>query len=885
MRNLIARKTCIFLLSLGLFGGDYVSFASTNSLSAKALAAGESKFNTDHADLYLFGLWLSKHQLTDSLVGYQVDNRLYVSAESFFSAVEFPITKSIASEEKWEGWYLREANKFNLNIAAREVQISGNRRALKSDDFLITEEDGLLINTEALRSWFDLQFIINTHNQTIMMSASYLLPFQERNNRLNQLNKKQNVKAQPIWLNDQYHMLTVPQADLTTYVSHQSQAEKTYDTASENITSSFDLLKHSAFYTGTFNQTSRQGRAQAQRFTLTREGLTDVDQLFLGARSYSVGDVFLTESNLVTKGGSGAGVVIQRNSNNNNQIGNKVTIQGDATPGWQVELYRNNELLELGVVDSSGRYIFENQETMAGENQFLIKLYGPAGQVVDKTNVIWGGGYNLKKNDFRYNISSLDYSKEFLTGDVDNIAAITSKHIDQATFSYALTDDFELGTGFHRVELYDQTQKTFSDKNYTSINARYNTPLGVFWGEGTKKTDGGSAAALQFLTSFYNQSVSVTHQKFNNFISDYTNTTGSYTQLTGVNLLGSLPWKNLTSYNFSVANKQFVNGDEQIQTRGRLTGKLGPLYLSNELSYIGDEKGSDSFNGQLKISGRYNTMSFSGGLLYDVNNNYAVKQIDGSLRWQATPKIFNTLTFSKQLQNDQESLLRNQLTWQQKIMDLTFTAEVDSKKNWLVALGANFSLGYDTDHFQPYLTRNRLSRTGRPSLDFFVDSNDNGIKDSDEEYVEEASWQRKNSLISAGNIPASSTFSIRAKDFKIDSPLLVAKDEYLLRTHPGSSLKLDIPLTAVGDIEGNIASIIKHSRPDKSKIEITLLDKEGKFLATTNVEFDGYYRFNKIPVGRYKLIATQRKPFFEEYQIPLVVDAENGYWQVDTLLF
>ena len=56
------------------------------------------------------------------------------------------------------------------------------------------------------------------------------------------------------------------------------------------------------------------------------------------------------------------------------------TIAGDLMEGWEVELYRGNTLLDFQKSNPSGRYIFRDIPLLFGENDIILKFYGPQGQ-------------------------------------------------------------------------------------------------------------------------------------------------------------------------------------------------------------------------------------------------------------------------------------------------------------------------------------------------------------------------------------------------------------------------------------------------------------------------------------------------------------------------
>ena len=58
----------------------------------------------------------------------------------------------------------------------------------------------------------------------------------------------------------------------------------------------------------------------------------------------------------------------------------RTVIEGDALPGWEAELYRNDALLDYQVIPGQGQYRFINVPLLFGTNILRVELYGPQGQ-------------------------------------------------------------------------------------------------------------------------------------------------------------------------------------------------------------------------------------------------------------------------------------------------------------------------------------------------------------------------------------------------------------------------------------------------------------------------------------------------------------------------
>ena len=67
---------------------------------------------------------------------------------------------------------------------------------------------------------------------------------------------------------------------------------------------------------------------------------------------------------------------------------NTLDLQGDIQPGWDVELYRNDVLINALTAGPDGRYVFNDIELLYGNNTFRLIFYGPQGQIREKTKQV-----------------------------------------------------------------------------------------------------------------------------------------------------------------------------------------------------------------------------------------------------------------------------------------------------------------------------------------------------------------------------------------------------------------------------------------------------------------------------------------------------------------
>ena len=111
---------------------------------------------------------------------------------------------------------------------------------------------------------------------------------------------------------------------------------------------------------------------------------------------------------------------------------------------------------------------------------------------------------------------------------------------------------------------------------------------------------------------------------------------------------------------------------------------------------------------------------------------------------------------------------------------------------------------------------------------------------------------------------------------KLDDPFLLPRARlYELTTHAGSDVSIDVAVVMTGDIEGHIFA---RSVDDKAVrgVTVSLHDAEGREVARTRSEFDGFYSFTGVPGGDYEVRVSASGGQNQLVQ-PLKLDPQEGY--------
>jgi hypothetical protein len=836
----------------------------------------------DSLDLYLLDFHSDGYLLAESVPAYESGDTFLIDFALFLEAVEFPIEKQ---GQLWSGWFHAEDRHFVWRMDLGVIQLADSHGERVEEHEWIEDYEGTFVSVESLERWFNLELDVDPRSQVLHVDSSEPLPFQLWRERMlaKYRYRPGGSKDAEVIVPDQYHWATLPLVDLSTHVLTQSQGGGRNSSGTASLAMGMDLLKHSVFYTGGFSR-SKDGDANnsTSRLTIERASATPDTPMFAGVHSYILGDIYQGIPNLVMNSNTGRGFSIDRYPAGRSGNLSQATIAGDAPPGWEVELYRNGSLLEFATVGVDGRYFFPNQEIPFGENVFVAKLYGPQGQTREDRQVFWGGGTDLARDDYDFSISHIDFDQYLLDGVPNNVDALAASYATDFRYARALTDDLQLGTAYTRTGLGTRERDgNFTDAEYLTLFGSAKLGPGVLLGEAVHQFDAGAAWSLEYLTGFKGQKISVAHRAFNNYVSPATIHREDLDSLNEMAVFGSFGSDKQYAYTFRVRHRSRAEGPSDLRLFNQLSLRLGRLNLTNDLDHL-VTSGTDTTTGRLRVASRVKGVSVRGQLDYKLAGAQPLRQISVSTNWSMSARLNNNLTISKQLANDRLLFFTNQLSIRIRDYDLTLNVSSDFEDRWSVGAGFNIAFGYDGRR-QEFITDNGgLAGTGRATMNLFIDDDNDGIRDPDELPVTWARYRDQETLnTSPGVLPLTAVPIARPVLFDMqhmtldDAFLIPRAQSYQLQTHAGSDVSIDVAVVMTGDIEGHIFA---GSADDKAVrgVVVSLHDAEGREVARTRSEFDGFYSFTGVPGGDYEVRVSANGGQSELVQ-PLSLDPQEGY--------
>ncbi len=790
---------------------------------------------------------------------------IQVSLADFFGAADFPITVN-AEDGTAAGWFIRENQRFALDVNAGTVTVNGVPKEFNSN--LVTMENGeIYVTTFALSQWFDMRFIHDYSELALHVSAPYLFPAEE--NYLRQTRRENrvtsNAKPKEPQLSTPYKLLSKPNGEFSLRNSYLKNDATTNTDSYWNIITSNDVGYHglNTFLTGT-----DEDKLTSARFTFERN--SDEANLLgaLKAKQYMFGDVYTAQLPLTGGSNQELGVFITNKSPHSSTTDSSTTFQGTGSPGWDVELYRENSFISMMTIEDDGRYRFEDVLLFFGDNNFRLVFYGPQGEIqVEERNIPVYADSQIGQNwEYTASLTAKDrmsYEKNRQSSEENDTPHLTVS----AKRQYK---DMTLSTGFNHYQI-GTNKRTYIQ---AGIAKQINGAL-VNFNAAHELEDQGTVFEAITRRSYGPRSFAGSIQ-INN--SQYTNTATIADDPRLVE--SSLEYRNSSSQFFGLSSSHhagsnlqlFKSGDRVLQNTAGLDMRIKNTMLSSSLTHnYNDITGVDDphlVNAAFNLRGQYNLARWYLNGSYEIYPESQLEKVQASVDFPLNQDIDAKLELDHEIQVS-KTKASARLNWQHEKMTISPYISADTDHVIQATLNTRFGLGTHHSDKKIDIYNKRMAYAGSLTARVFLDYNGNGEYDTGDELLPEARidavQMRKEAFTNQNGIAHIPDLSSGVlTDIKLDTSSL--EDPYWIPSYSGVSIRpragsfheVDFPVVISGEIDGTlrrnkneIANLAKNYR-------LKLTRPDGIVESTTVTAFDGFYIFNNISPGEYYLTIDER---------------------------
>ncbi len=436
----------------------------------------------------LLEIRLDGESLGMDVLGYQRGDDFLMSLVELTDALGFPVAID-ADAGTASGWFISEDRQFSLDLANATVSSDRQEWPLTEDEAVVFQGE-LYVDTKALETWFPLRLSAEVRELYLNVEALEELPVQRRSRRHDRLTRSPSTARTA-----QYPLQETPYRFIGPHTTRlrlgYSTVRQTPDSSAVYGTNYAALSRGDlGWMTSTISLAGQSGDSlTGARLKLERTAFDGP----LGLNHVEIGDV----------DGSGFRGVLLRGDGGRGETGDRfdnesVSLEGSQLPDWDVELYQNDQLLMIQTTGPDGRYLFEDVPLQFGQNRFELKFFGPHGEIESREEFHYLGVGMLQAGRVSYEVAAVQNGRTvFGVNDQEDLENLDSG-VYVGGINVGITRNLTVGAGFDSVEqeggrvtssnasLGLSTSRFYSSVNYVnipfaqnSIGTSFRTQLGT----------------------------------------------------------------------------------------------------------------------------------------------------------------------------------------------------------------------------------------------------------------------------------------------------------------------------------------------------------------------------------------------------------------------
>ena len=826
---------------------------SAGGLAASAPGPAGDRWIADPEEQFLLDVNIRQLRLGDGVRAYNTPEGTCVVLGDFLTALDVPMRIDLTAK-KASGWAFKESHKISIDYAGMTASYGAKREPIAQGTIRETPE-GWCVQTVALTRWFGITVKPMTSGSALILQSEAKLPVElaiERQKRAQRIKPaKFDLKSLP-QVRLPYRLWRAPALDFVVSggVTYRAKDGVRIDrqtslyAAGEIARLSYD------------SQLSTNQKGVPSRLRL-RAYRSDPDGGLLGpakATHFGFGDVEGFDSRLTGSSARGRGAVITNRPLTAQTAFDRSRFEGDLPAGWEAEIYRNDELLGFAKASSDQRYVFEDVQLLYGENRVRVLMYGPQGQIRTREELINVGQDNAPPGKTWYWAGINQPGRDIFTLHKPPDGSDEPKAQATLSVEHGL-DDRTSVAALARMMLIDDQRVTFVEGTVRRSIGPALVEVGM-----ARDMSGGMAARAQVLGKI--GSVNVNAEAI--LASDFHLHGRRPESPRDYKLALDAPIKigrTVLPAHADVRLSDRRDGSKQLDAAARLGANFQRFNLATAVhyrkQYLESGGGLSELNLDFIGSGRIGDVRLRGSSTFEVAPGARFRSAELSAYWSATENV----DWEGGLLYDAVSKRgRARVSHIRRLNTMAVAVTGEAATDGSLALGVNLNFSLDPRSGFA-LSRRPLAQAGSVRARVYRDLNDNGVRDPAEPFQKgamittgtrqsEQTTDEKGTVLVAG-LAAYSPVAVGIDLTSLEDPLLVPKTALqVVVPRPGVPADVEIGLVGGGDVEG---SVVKSGGLGFEGLDLELVDASGKVAATARTDFDGFFLFERLPYGSYRL--------------------------------
>lgn len=754
------------------------------------------------------------------------DDQIFIPVSEIFQCLKINQKKSI-DNDSISGFFLSESNKYYISYPGNSIFINNKLNQVTENELIKTESSGLALKIDQFGKLFGLDCKFDFSNLMIELKTSHELPV-IRELRLEQIRRnisrlRGEIKVDTTF-ERKYHVFKGGMADWAVY-STQVNNGKTETRALLGLGG--ELLGGETNIEINYSSRSNfEKRQQQYSWRWANNNSKIVKQISVGKiHSNSVASIY---SPLI-------GTVITNTPTTYRRSFGTYAMTDFTEPGWSVELYINNVIVDFTTADASGFFKFDIP-LVYGASNITVKFYGPWGEERLKEQRISVPFNFLPVGELQYSIAGAMVQ--------DTSHSIFSR----SEFNYGISRHLTIGGGYE----YLSSIKSAPSIPFVSASAQLFNNL-LLNGEYAHGVRSKTNISYNFPNNF------VIDIDYTKYVHEQKAITFNYLEERRIRvslpiLLNKIKAYSRLSYSQNVLKETSYSTAEAI---------ISTFYKNVSANFTANANWLGKYDpyiyGNLALGYRFSrTLSIRPQIQYDFSNKnliYTKLEIENNFSRKCNLSLIWENNIRSQF-NSIELTFRYDLSFSQ----VSFNTRIS--KNYIMT-GENargsIALGSGNNKVIP-TSRTQVGRAGLTIVPF-LDINNNNHRDKNEPITPGLNIRinggsilpnSKDSIIRIMDLEPFASYMLEFSDTQFDNIAWQLQNKTIsVLMDPNQFKLLEIPIKIMGEINGIIYIKTGSNLKAQGRIQINIFNTAGKQVAKTQSESDGYFNYIGLAPGKY----------------------------------
>jgi hypothetical protein len=790
------------------------------------------------------------------------EGRLYLPLAELGALLLVPVEAT--GDKRLSAQVTSTGSEVLIDAEAGRITIDGETGDLDRNEFLFVG-DRLFLAEEVIERIIPVDIAFNAPAMLLELKASQPLPIEVRKKqeqlRERILNAHEDA-VEPTRREFPYALFSMPVGDVNIYSdwSKGGGLRRKYDAL---VGAELGYLSTQLFMRGDERQSLQDARLKF--------GRESPDGGVFGFESLTeawAGDVRQPALPLLGGGAISRGLLASSFPLDRPDSFDATTIDGDAQPGWDVELYQNGLLIAFQKVSEAGRYAFEDVPLLYGVNIFRLVFYGPQGQLHEEERRVTIGGDMVSPGQTMWSL---------FAGQPNMRLAAPLLAIPEAGEDAAFAFEIEHGVSRNlSVGGYAARARTSAaaDREMAlsaGIGGRLSWNDLLFSANMAVQDSGGYGFELGGVAAFESFSLSAKYARFQNFRSiSASDGLEPLEAVATVRAQRSVPNTPIGPLMVGLRgeHRAYVNGRQQYTAGVDLRHRAGRLHFDHELGLRlttfadHDAPGSTSILYSPTISLLSGPIWARGAARFSLGSESRLENLAASFRYRFDDVSSMGAEIGYSLMSEAGQL---NLSYGRRFdfANVSANAALHDDGEVSVGLGVSFSLGIDRGG-RPTFTAERLAERGAVAPFVYYDQDADGRFDPDQDTpLADVGFRLDGSRRPAvrtgadggailAELPVSRLLTVDLDDSTVPDPFWIsATGPVSLQPRRSRLFDLEIPVVDSGEISGTISVETASGDLTLGGIQVQLSDEEGRVVTEFRTLEDGFYLFERLAPGRY----------------------------------